>query len=254
MNKQIKVFAIIALLLSTLPLVSAAGDLDYFGTNTTYDGLYNNFPNAAYSARYQTFMTDDYDIDIYTVRFAPFKSQYSTGTFGAAIYEHTGTFGVNGLPTDLVAICTGGTYSGQLPVSIMNTFDDSTFKTWSYVSPPTLQANTAYCVVIFSYLEEENEFPIYVVHDESTPTHEGNSGYWDGDEWQADAGADLVFWVSGLPSGVTPTPTPTSAPTATGAPTTFSTYINWIIWGIIIAGFVTLMAVIVYSKNRRDNR
>lgn len=129
------------------------------------------------------------------------KTGSPTGSAYIKIYAHSGIYGTSSVPTGALLAT-----SNAFDVSTLTTTYQLTEFTFSGTERIVLTNSTYYCLV----MEIPYSGPFARVlfgADMSSPSHGGNSFYWDGDlgVWVADNGVDLCFYVY----GVSPSPLPT---------------------------------------------
>jgi len=121
-----------------------------------------------------------------------------------------------------------------------------------------LQQGFSYILVLYG----ETDVSLSTLHNAIpqivTDTQTSNTCSYYSGSWHASNATNkrMSILVNGYNIDPTPTPTlsPTVAPTTPPPPTTFDTYLNWLLWGIIIAGFITFLCIVVYAKNKRDTQ
>jgi len=119
-------------------------------------------------------------------------SSSSTGTFKVYLYAHLGTYGSSGIPTGL-------------PLATSTTsinWDDLPFNAWTFIEfefdgTYTLQANTAYCIVVYSLDGVFDGSRWCRIGSSSLKGHGGNAcGYVNG-AWGYSTSRDVFFYVYG---------------------------------------------------------
>ena len=119
----------------------------------------------------------------------------SAGNAYAVLYAHSGTFGVDGMPS-------GAPLATSSPVDV-TTLSDSVRQlvTFRFDNTLTLTAGTKYVIVI--KYEGTWPNPLACYFDGDSPTHDGNSVAWFTDHWISRAG-DAVFYVYQTPTTYSP--------------------------------------------------
>ena len=114
-----------------------------------------------------------------------------TGTATMIIYEHTGTYGVDGLPTGAILAT-----SDSIDVSVLTTSHQLITFNFSGANKITLDANTYYCIAINgrSIIGDGSNY-IVAGLDNSSPSHSGNSFYYNAGGYTANDAYDAIFYV-----------------------------------------------------------
>jgi len=159
---------------------------------------------GANSAHGQSF-TCDGAYKITSVKFYMKKAGSPTGNGHAVLYAHGGTYGTSSVPTG-TALAT----SDDFDVSDLTTdFQLITF-TFTGAQQYEMQESTYYCIVYENPTEGTIDTSNYVSLgiDASSPTHDGNSVYWDNSAWHSVSVFDDCFYVYGeaaAPENTAPT-------------------------------------------------
>ena len=162
---------------------------EYAVANYSGDQPLNNVV-VAYSQSVQHALGYSLLCDTVTVRLKKVGSP--TGTLTVGLYAATGTHGINALPTGAALA------SATLDVSTLTT----SYESYDFaLLAGTVPDATTRCVVI-SYSGGTGSDFVRVGSDSSSPTHSGNLGSNNGSTWQAVAGIDLLFTVTGIPAGI----------------------------------------------------
>jgi len=144
------------------------------------------------SVRGQTFRSSN----SYLLTSAKFQlkrtSSAPDGTIKAYLYAHTGTFGSGGLPTgEVLATSTNSVNAGDLTTSYVQ-------YTFTFDGTYTLEANTAYCIMLYSLDCTNWGGSIYPrVAGNDTGADDGNGFRYRSSEWQALTTYDNWFEVNG---------------------------------------------------------
>lgn len=157
----------------------------YSSSNYDYEG------STSGMSRGQTFKTGASSVQLTAVRF--WMNRSSTlydGYARAKLFAMTGTYGVSGVPTGAAIAVSNNVARNSLPTTYG-------WVQFDFPSPPTLQPNTSYCIVINADVVTSS-FRVGI--DSSSPTHAGN--YFDDGStgevgWSVNAGRDLIFEVEG---------------------------------------------------------
>ena len=132
----------------------------------------------------QSFTGDGKILD--SCKFCLYRGYLTTGTIVAKVYAHTGTFGVDGVPTGSPLAT-----SEIVDVSIFSyiDFESITFN-FTGANKITLANGTKYCVVLEPTLTDV----LFLKYDGNSPTHSGNLVLYIS-SWTAHSDKDLVFYV-----------------------------------------------------------
>jgi hypothetical protein len=140
-----------------------------------------------YSGVGQTFTGDGRPIK--AVMFYARKVGFPTGTLTAKIYNITGTYGTNAIPT------------GE-PLAVSYSLDASALLTsfqlvtFIFPTPYTTTNGAYYAVTCETDISSSNNY-VYIGSDSSSPTHSGNYFSRIGTSWSSNSAIDLCFYVSG---------------------------------------------------------
>jgi hypothetical protein len=171
-------------------VLDSYSETNYASANRTIATLFN----ADYSAYYQTFKTpnDGKSYLLSSCKFYLSKSGSPTGVINAVVYDHTGTFGVDGKPTG-AALATSDNFS----VSTLTTGKALATLTFSGVNKITLTPNTAYALALQGTSGTVN---VLVGYDDDSSTAQGTYGGYVTAAWSGGwAANDLIFYVYGNP-------------------------------------------------------
>lgn len=123
------------------------------------------------------------------------------GTCVAHLYAHTGTYGSTGVPTgsplatsDTVALSSipdaGGGWEAVIGPWVDGATENSCTE-FTFSTPYEIQSGTKYFIILEYTVDN---YLLWIV-DYTSPTHGGNSAYWDG-SWNSWAD-DLIFYAYG---------------------------------------------------------
>lgn len=168
---------------SAFKLFNTTVNLDTYpeSNRDAIDGL-----SASYTTRHaQSFMAIAGDLDRIAVYIG--KGGSPTGNVYAKVYAHTGSYGLSGVPTGSPLAT-----SDAIDVTTITSAGMLTFM-FSGAERIALTAQS-YCLSI-EYTGGDGSNYLYTGTDISTPTHDGNSSYWNGSAWVAQSGKDRIFEV-----------------------------------------------------------
>jgi hypothetical protein len=157
----------------------------YASSNYDYDG------STSGMSRGQTFMNGADEVQLTSVKFWMNRSSSLYDGFARAkLFAMTGTYGVSGKPTGAALAVSSEVARNSLPTV-------SGWVEFTFPTPPTLQPNTPYCIVINCDVVGSS---FRVGLDTSSPTHAGN--YFDDGgsgetSWGVNAARDVIFEVYG---------------------------------------------------------
>lgn len=186
------------------------------------------------------------------------KTGSPTGTLTSYIYAHTGTFGVNGVPTG-AALATSSTVDVSTLTTTLTLYDF----TFSGANQITLTNGTNYCVVItISGGSSDASNRPSSGRDSTSPTHAGIISRNIAGTWAVISGNDAPFYVYSTASAYSLTATQQSytltgvAPSITSARTMATTQASFTLTGIAAAFARTInyvMSVVVGSFSLTGN-
>jgi hypothetical protein len=110
-----------------------------------------------------------------------------TGTVGAYIYTHSGTYGTSSVPTTPLLASSNLVNAADITAGL-NTFE--------FEDEFTLVNTTNYCLAIV-YTSGTATNYLTVSYDNTSPTHGGNAASFGTSTWTAQSGWDLYFLVYG---------------------------------------------------------
>lgn len=130
-----------------------------------------------------------------SAKFYIYKVGTPTGSLYARIFGHTGTYGVNGIPTNSIFA-----QSDPIDVATLGTSPSLVEFTFSGASRVTLTNGTHYFIVISSLSAGDASNGTAVGVDSSSPSASGNGVLYrpSGGGWIADNTIDYVFYVYGV--------------------------------------------------------
>ena len=160
-------------------------NVDFYPTsNRTFDyALWSNYPEIG-----QSFEGDGSKLEY--ADFYLSKLNSPTGTAYARLYEHTGTYGTDGVPGDLLK-----TSTNSLDVSTLD--GTPTLTTFEFDGLYTLTNTTKYFIVL-GYDGGDGTNYVKLGVDATTVSHAGNYAVNFGG-WSAYVNYDLIFYVYTLP-------------------------------------------------------
>ena len=122
------------------------------------------------------------------------KDAGTTGNITASIYQHTGTYGTNSVPTGAAL----ETSTNTIDASTLPSGSRSLF-TFTFSGSITLAANTYYCIVVRRDNTGSVSQRVIVGRAGSSPAHGGNAFQSaDGSSWTENAARDCCFYVYGI--------------------------------------------------------
>ena len=169
----------------------STGTVDEYDRANRDTGLTTNAATFSTAYRGQAFIGNGAFID--TAEFALNRVGTSTSNTTAILYNATGTYGTNAVPTGS-AIATSNT------VAFDDISNDGTYPWQSYTFPNRvyLESGKVY-VIVFRTLGGNSTNYIQVGADSSTPTHGGNSSSSQTIiAWNSSATTDLIFRVTSI--------------------------------------------------------
>lgn len=182
----------------------SSGDFDYEGLTFSfneYDIL--NFADATVDSEYawsnqdgtyqlyyglqgasQSFDTGASSGVLSRAQFYMYQSGTPAGNIVANLYAHSGTFGSSSIPTGDPLATSNAVAADSLPTSI-GVVD------FEFEDEYTMSAYTNYVIAV----EYDDEGPVYIGYDGTSPIHSGNAATTNGTTWTPDNTKDLVHRV-----------------------------------------------------------
>lgn len=146
-------------------------------------GIYNGY----YDSVGQSFTATEGTLS--SCKFYLSKTGSPTGSAYAKLYAHTGTFGINGVPTGS-------------PLATSDAFDVSTLtgyyalKTFTFSGANQIElTNGTNYVIVVEYSGGDSSNYVLVGLDLSTLAHSGNGVYSISGSWYSDANTEAIFYV-----------------------------------------------------------
>jgi len=157
----------------------------YSNTNASSVGY---IMNGYRTKEYQSFTNLSSAYNLTYCTFYLYQYNSPTGNITASLYAHSGTYGTSSVPTGTALATSGAVSASGLSTSASPV--DFTFST-----PYTMSANTQYTIVLeFSGGDMTNRLAFNT--DNTSPTHGGNTGFYDG-SYTATPTIDMIFYVYG---------------------------------------------------------
>lgn len=171
-------------------------------SNIAIDSSYTDGPRAG-----QSFAVGASSMKLTSAKFYfRYGAGSPTGNIVATLYAHTGTYGVNGVPTGSILATSDPIPANTIPAG--NALYEFAF---SGANQYTLAANTKYCIVLDGIAVGNTSNYLSYGVDTTSPTHGGNFlGEGSPGSWGAFASIDMPFYVYGQPTLATITKTHTT--------------------------------------------
>ena len=150
------------------------------------DGYFTNTGGTGLIGRGQSFTGNGMNLDY--IQFYFYNNIGSpTGNITAKIYAHSGTFGVDGIPT--------GTELATVTKDVSTLVYGLNDFIFTGTNRITLSKDVKFCAVVtFPY--SATDYPV-IAKDDGTHTHSGNAMYFSSPNWVAENTSDMHFAVYG---------------------------------------------------------